>query len=89
MYNESSFSLLCSSTPFPTLIPLLKTGCFWFLSLVAAREGGAVFGQEGGPSCFADEKAVLGVWCLDQAGPRSQDRGQAVCLELGALDHAS
>lgn len=44
---------------------------------------------EGGPSCFADEKTVAGVLCLAKARPGSQDRGQAICLELGALDHAS
>ena len=41
------------------------------------------------PELFAGEETVLGARCLAQVSPGSRDRGQAVCLELGALDHTS
>lgn len=58
MDNESfSYSLLGSSTPFPTRFPPLKTGWFWFLSPAAAWEGGAVFCRE--RPCWPREARVV------------------------------
>lgn len=69
------------SSPEDRLVP--KSGCH--------QEGGGVFCQE--RRCWPREaRVVLQVGKPPggaQARPGSQDRGQAVCLELRALDHAS
>ena len=85
--------LPCSVLPHPSPQWSLLPGDRLVLSLAAAGAGrGRILQWEvmlPWPELFAEEETVLRVWCLAQVSLESQDRGQAVCLELGALDHTS